>query len=99
MVHQGTSKDLLYLDGFRLDLITNEEADLSCEHLVSSYFTQDIISNLKDEDPENLISILKSHANEEGFTLTRSKSLSDGKTKLMCYLHSKNGKNPELNTY
>ena len=59
MVHQGTSKDLLYLDGFRLDLITKEEAGLSCEHLVSSYFTQDIISNLKDEDPENLISILK----------------------------------------
>ena len=64
----------------------------------ASWFNNENLDDLKAGSAEMLIDVLNSHANSEGFKLVRRRSISEGRTTLMCYLHTDKRKIEGLNT-
>ena len=95
---RGTATSQLMIQAADLSIISEDEADLSRNLMTETFFTTGSLEDVKADTAKDLIAKLKAHANEEGFDLVQAGSANGPKVKLRCYLHSKKGKNPELNT-
>ena len=63
----------------------------------TTWFTEENLKHLKQPTAFLLIQLLNSNAFQEGFKLTRKKSLNSTQITLRCNFHDKYGKNPNLN--
>ena len=71
---QGSHIHSILLTKAKVTIITKDEADLSYNHSVDTYFTQNILNYLRCDTREELNTILRKHVNEEGFDLVVKKN-------------------------
>lgn len=87
-----------YIQCTEIKFITKEEADDAMNEIKLGFFDQDYIKQYEKNTAQELRDFLQVHAYLAGFKLVAKHSLNQPSVKLRCYLHGKNGKNPDLNT-
>lgn len=78
-----------------IKFITKEEADDAMNEIKLGFFDTDYINQYTKNTPQELRDFLQEHAYLAGFKLVAKHSLNQPCAKLKCYLHGKNGKNPD----
>lgn len=94
---KGSSAAQIIIQCQEIVIISDDEADISINQ-ANSFFVPENLKEIIADSAIDLIQKLKTKATEEGFKLVQVNSSKDNKVKLRCYLHTKKGKDPLLNT-
>ena len=87
---KGTNVNLMYINWTKFEKIEEDEAELDNEKNADIVFKEENEFPQTDTSDE-IITILKTHANTEGFALVTSRKDSIRAT-LLCYLHGRKKK-------
>lgn len=87
-----------FIQSSEIQFVTKEETDNALNEIKLGFFDYDYLHNFEKDSAQAMHDFLQEHAYLSGFKLAITHSLNQASSKLRCYMHGKNGKNPDLNS-